>query len=181
MYGLAAPRRPDGRSLYSPPVNAEFNWWLLIVGVVAGAALTWLVVADSSRREREVTDRELPAEATWIARSLGHPPVDPETAERVLRAHRRYLGYPPPDLLLAPEAIRLSRRTLREWLYPRCNTVRRPAARPPATTLPSSRALSSRCIGLAIADSATGPFASVTRPLVRHSAVIRQASTALGR
>ncbi len=86
-------------------MSAEFNWWLLIVGVVAGAALTWLVVADSSRREREVGERELPAEASWIARSLGQPPVDADTAERVLRAHRRYLGFPPPDVLVAPEEL----------------------------------------------------------------------------
>jgi hypothetical protein len=86
-------------------MSAEFNWWLLIVGVVAGAALTWLVVADASRREREVGERELPAEASWIARSLGHPPVDADTAERVLRAHRRYLGFPPPDTLVAPEEL----------------------------------------------------------------------------
>ena len=86
-------------------MSAEFNWWLLIVGVVAGAALTWLVVGDSSRRDREVGERELPAEASWIARSLGQPPVDADTAERVLRAHRRYLGFPPPDVLVAPEEL----------------------------------------------------------------------------
>ena len=86
-------------------MSAEFNWWLLIVGVVAGAALTWLVVADSSRREREVGERELPAEAAWIAKSSGQPPVDADTAERVLRAHRRYLGFPPPDVLVAPEDL----------------------------------------------------------------------------
>ncbi len=86
-------------------MSAEFNWWLLIVGVVAGAALTWLVVADSSRREREVGERELPAEAAWIAKSSGQPPVDADTAERVLRAHRRYLGFPPPDVLIAPEEL----------------------------------------------------------------------------
>lgn len=86
-------------------MSAEFNWWLLIVGVVAGAALTWLVVADSSRREREVGERELPAEAAWIAKSAGVPAVDADTAERVLRAHRRYLGFPPPDVLVAPEEL----------------------------------------------------------------------------
>ena len=86
-------------------MSAEFNWWLLIVGVVAGAALTWLVVADSTRREREVGERELPAEAAWIAKSSGEPGVDAETAERVLRAHRRYLGFPPPDVLVAPEEL----------------------------------------------------------------------------
>jgi hypothetical protein len=96
---------PSTRVPRRPPMSDEFNWWLLIVGVVAGAALTWLVVADSSRREREVGERELPAEASWIARSLGQPPVDADTAERVLRAHRRYLGFPPPDVLVAPEEL----------------------------------------------------------------------------
>ena len=86
-------------------MSAEFNWWLLIVGVVAGAALTWLVVADSTRREREVGERELPAEAAWIARSVGQPGVDAEAAEAILRAHRRYLGFPPPDVLVDPDQL----------------------------------------------------------------------------
>jgi hypothetical protein len=86
-------------------MSAEFNWWLLIVGIVAGGALTWLVLADSSRREREIGDRERPAEAEWIARSLQLPGVDAETAERVLLAHRRYLSFPPPDVLVAPEDL----------------------------------------------------------------------------
>ena len=85
--------------------GAEFNWWLLIVGVVAGAALTWLVVADSTRREREVGERELPAEAAWIARSVDQPGVDAEAAEAILRAHRRYLGFPPPDVLVDPDQL----------------------------------------------------------------------------
>ena len=84
---------------------AEFNWWLLIVGVVAGVVLTWLVLADSNRREREIGEREIPAEAAWISRSLGKPGVDPGTAEQVLRAHRRYLGFPPPDVLVTPEEL----------------------------------------------------------------------------
>jgi hypothetical protein len=86
-------------------MSAEFNWWLLIVGVVAGAALTWLVVADSTRREREVGERELPAEAAWIARSVGQPGVDAAAAEAILRAHRRYLGFPPPDVLVDPDQL----------------------------------------------------------------------------
>ncbi len=86
-------------------MSAEFNWWLLIVGVVAGAALTWLVVSDSTRREREVGERELPAEAAWIARSVGQPGVDAEAAEAILRAHRRYLGFPPPDVLVDPDQL----------------------------------------------------------------------------
>ena len=86
-------------------MSAEFNWWLLIVGVVAGAALTWLVVSETTRREREVGERELPAEAAWIARSVGQPGIDAQAAEDVLRAHRRYLGFPPPDVLVDPDEL----------------------------------------------------------------------------
>jgi hypothetical protein len=86
-------------------MGAEFNWWLLIVGVIAGGVMTWLVVADSNRRDRELDDLERPAEATWIANYVADPKVDAETADRVLRAHRTYLGFPPPDTLLAPEEV----------------------------------------------------------------------------
>ena len=80
-------------------MNAEFDWWLLIVGVVVGAGLTWLGLADSARRDRDVLDAELPAEAGWLARTLAEEgcDLDPDTAEAVLRAHRRYLALPPPD------------------------------------------------------------------------------------
>jgi len=80
-------------------VNAEFNWWLLIVGLVAGAGLVWLVLADSNRRESEIADEEVPTEAAWIAESLGDSGewVDPATVEQVLRLHRMYLTAPPPD------------------------------------------------------------------------------------
>lgn len=86
-------------------MSGDFNWWLLIVGLVAGGALTWLVIADSNRREAEISDEELAAEAGWIARSLGDPLLDADLAERVLRAHRRYLGFPPPDLLVDPDDL----------------------------------------------------------------------------
>jgi hypothetical protein len=86
-------------------MSAEFNWWLLIVGVVAGAALTWLVVSETTRRDREIGERELPAEAAWIARSVGRPGIDAQAAEDVLRAHRRYLGFPPPDVLVDPDEL----------------------------------------------------------------------------
>jgi hypothetical protein len=83
-------------------VSSEFNWWLLIVGLVIGGALTWLVLADSNRRDVEISDEELAAEAGWVARSLGEAGLDADLAERVLRAHRRYLGFPPPDALIEP-------------------------------------------------------------------------------
>lgn len=89
-------------------MSAEFNVWLLIVGVVAGGAMTWLVLADSNRRERELDARELPAEATWIARMLGQPLVDAEVAEQVLRAHRLYLGFTPPDALVPADELEVA-------------------------------------------------------------------------
>lgn len=86
-------------------MGAEFNWWLLIVGVVAGGALTWLVLADFARRDKEIADDETAAEAAWIARTLDTPLLDADLAEEVLRAHRRYLGFPPPDVLVTPEEV----------------------------------------------------------------------------
>jgi len=87
-------------------MTGDFNWWLVLVGVVVGAALTWLVIAESQRREREVGDRELEAEAAWIARTVDAPGLDAGGAEQVLRAHRRYLKYPPPDTLVDPATLR---------------------------------------------------------------------------
>jgi hypothetical protein len=89
-------------------VNAEFDWWLLIVGVVVGAVLTYLVLADSARRDHDVLEIELPAEATWIARTVSDEgtPLDPIAAEAALRAHRRYLALPPPDALVDPATLR---------------------------------------------------------------------------
>ncbi|HET7728052.1 MAG TPA: hypothetical protein VFK54_12090 [Candidatus Limnocylindrales bacterium] len=88
-------------------MNAEFDWWLLLVGAVAGAALAWLVLADSVRREEDVANDEIAAEAGWIRRSLAEDgdPVDAAAAERVLRAHRRYLRLPPPDALVDPAEL----------------------------------------------------------------------------
>jgi hypothetical protein len=86
-------------------VTGEFHFWLILVGLIAGAALTWLVMSETTRRDDEIGERELEAEAAWIANTLGDPLVDAEVAEHVLRAHRRYLGFPPPDALVDPEEL----------------------------------------------------------------------------
>ncbi|HET9455849.1 MAG TPA: hypothetical protein VFO78_00800 [Candidatus Limnocylindrales bacterium] len=80
-------------------MNAEFNWWLLIVGLVIGASLTWLVMAETTRREVDVAESERRSEALWIAAILGRGgrDVPVERVEDVLRLHREYLAAPPPD------------------------------------------------------------------------------------
>lgn len=92
-------------------MNAEFNWWLLIVGLVAGAALVWLVLADSARRDADVEDDEIPMEAAWIAATMRDDgeTIDPRTADRVLRLHRAYLAAPPPDGSVTGDGPRVER------------------------------------------------------------------------
>lgn len=74
-------------------MNAEFNWWLLIVGLVVGAGLVWLVIADWSRREEDIAEDERSAESAWIAEILRQrgESLDPAAAEEVLALHRAYL------------------------------------------------------------------------------------------
>jgi hypothetical protein len=92
-------RRRPACCLYSRLVNAEFNWWLLIVGLVIGGGLTWLVLADSSRREVDIEERELDSEARWIAETLTSSGrrIDDDRVREVLRLHRAYRTAPPPD------------------------------------------------------------------------------------
>lgn len=87
------------RCLYFGAVEAEFNWWLLIVGLVVGAGLVWLVVLDSRRRESDVTADEMAREALWLSAALEDDGMDvsPATAGRLLELHRAYLASPPPD------------------------------------------------------------------------------------
>jgi hypothetical protein len=81
---------------------AEFQWWLLLVGIVAGGGLVAVVSMDGRRREEDLDDLERRAEATWIADRLGsgNRGLDAPTVESVLRIHREYLGLPPPDRFL---------------------------------------------------------------------------------
>ena len=92
-------------------MNAEFNVWLLIVGLVVGAGLVWLVVMDSRRRESEIDAVELPREAAWLSAVMTEDgdDVSPEAAERLLLLHRAYLDAPPPD---APGGIGRGRRAV---------------------------------------------------------------------
>ena len=74
-------------------MNAEFNWWLLVVGVVAGAGLAWLVLGDWSRTEADLDAREREVEAVWIADALRDhsATTDPLLVEGILKLHRDYL------------------------------------------------------------------------------------------
>ncbi len=80
-------------------MNAEFNWWLLIVGLVVGAALTWLVMSESVRRDIDETEEEQRGEARWISSLVSGAgrQIPPEQVEEILRLHREYLAAPPPD------------------------------------------------------------------------------------
>ena len=81
---------------------AEFQWWLLLVGLVAGGGLVAIVSMDSRRRDEDLADAERRAEATWIADRLyaQDPSLDPDTVEAILRVHREYLALPAPDRLV---------------------------------------------------------------------------------
>jgi hypothetical protein len=81
---------------------AEFQWWLLIVGLLAGGGLVAVVTMDGRRREEDVAGLERRAETTWIADRLSGRArdVDPGTVDSVLRLHREYLALPPPDRLI---------------------------------------------------------------------------------
>lgn len=78
---------------------AEFQWWLLLVGLVAGGGLVAVVSADARRRDEDLADLERRAEATWIAARLSAGDLHVSTVESVLRIHREYLSLPPPDRL----------------------------------------------------------------------------------
>jgi hypothetical protein len=72
---------------------AEFNLWLLIVGIAAGAAVMWLVIGTLARNDDETDAEERQLEAGWIADTIeqhgGRAPVT--LIEQILALHRRYL------------------------------------------------------------------------------------------
>ena len=86
-------------------MTAEFNWWLLLLGLVVGGGLTWLVLADTRRREQDLQDDELAEEAAWLEVRMAEEgqPLPADTLERVVRLHRAYLAIEPSDELPAEE------------------------------------------------------------------------------
>lgn len=84
---------------------AEFQWWLLLVGLVAGGGIVAVVYLDSARRDQDIEDRELPAEAAWIADRLAERgrTIDDGTVHQILLEHRAYRAEPPPDRLTLGE------------------------------------------------------------------------------
>ena len=88
-------------------MNAEFNVWLLIVGLVVGAGLIWVVMMDGRRQEAEIDATELPREAAWLSAVMAEDGYDvsPEAAEQLLLLHRAYLGAPPPDPVIDADQL----------------------------------------------------------------------------
>ncbi|HYC06921.1 MAG TPA: hypothetical protein VEG29_03260, partial [Candidatus Binatia bacterium] len=78
-------------------MNVQFDWWLILVGLVIGAGLTWLVLAEVRRRDDDVSGSEREAEARWIVASLAGQGMEADTdaVEEVLRLHRSYLANAP--------------------------------------------------------------------------------------
>jgi hypothetical protein len=78
---------------------SEFNWWLLLLGLAVGGGLTWLVLAETRRREQDLEEADLADEAVWLAERLAEEgrPLSPGTIERVVQLHREYLAVVPPS------------------------------------------------------------------------------------
>ena len=80
-------------------MTAEFNWWLLLLGLVVGGGLTWLVLAETRRREQDLEESELAEEAAWLEARMAEEgtPMPADTLERVVQLHRAYLAIVPPS------------------------------------------------------------------------------------
>ena len=80
-------------------MNAQADWWLLLLGLGLGAGLTWLVLAEMRRHDDDVAAEERTLEATWIAGTLSASGTEADAAgvEEVLRLHRLYLASLPFD------------------------------------------------------------------------------------
>jgi len=85
-------------------MNDEFQWWLLLVGLVIGALLVFLVMVDFARTADEQAESEVAREAGWIAGVLeptdGH--VDPALIGEILRLNREWLSGAAPSEIVPP-------------------------------------------------------------------------------
>jgi hypothetical protein len=77
-------------------VPAEFNWWLLIVGLVIGAGAVWLILAEFSTHEDEVSEDDIARESVTIAEELHTrgEKVDRATVAAILELHHEHLRRP---------------------------------------------------------------------------------------
>jgi hypothetical protein len=84
---------------------SEFQWWVLIVGLVVGGTVVGLVTRSFTRHDADLEADEREAEATFLASHLtaGGGAVDRATVARVLEAHREYLELPAPDAIVSAE------------------------------------------------------------------------------
>ncbi len=85
-------------------MTSDFDWWLLLVGIVIGAGLAWLVLAEfgpSTVPDPESEETELQLEADWIAARFEErgAKVDRGTLTEALALDRLYRA---PDVRLAP-------------------------------------------------------------------------------
>ena len=131
-------------------MTAEFNWWLLLLGLVVGGGLTWLVLADTRRREQDLEDDELAEEAAWLEARMAEEgtPLPADTLERVVQLHRAYLAIAPSEETLEGDA----------WLTDTSpDDVVQPVADPGEATSPSPRHLSRDGVDPAPTKSSSRP------------------------
>jgi len=67
---------------------------LLLLGLVVGGGLTWLVMAETRRREQDLEEQDLTDEAVWLEERLAEEgrPLSADAIERVVQLHREYLA-----------------------------------------------------------------------------------------
>ena len=80
-------------------MNAEFDWWLLFVGIAVGAGLVWFVLGEMRRRQEDIEADELPRQALWLSAAMADDgwTVPPEATTRLLELQGEYLAASPPD------------------------------------------------------------------------------------
>jgi hypothetical protein len=88
-------------------MNDEFQWWLLLVGLVIGALLVFLVMVDFSRSADEQAEGEIAREAAWVAGLLRPTDgdVDPVLIGEILRLNREWLAGSPASDDPTPSAV----------------------------------------------------------------------------